>query len=279
MTVYQTRAQWNARPWTAYVNLDWTRVTKFIVHYNDSTPGARRQSPRSIQDFCMDVKGHSDVDYNELERDGVVYQGRHDHVGGHTLNNNSTSYGLCVIGEPGTLNDRDKQSVRERYEYACGRAGRRLEMLGHRDAPGNVGTTDCPGNEIEAWVKAGMPYPGGNPGGDDEMFCQLGDKNDKVTAMQALVVMKGGRVGNSANALDDVDGSYGPATAAGLGALIGGDGKVYWPFQYAALHALHSGTPGPQGPKGDPGTPGKTPTQVTVDFSGVKVTAPVTATS
>lgn len=151
----QSREQWNARPWTSYTVLDWNKVTSFITHYSGAD---RSQTPRSIQDYCMDDKGHSDVDYNELERGGIVYMGRGDHVGGHTFENNSTSYGLCMIGEDGDMTDADKTAIRNRYEYACGRAGRRLNMWGHRDAPGNS-STSCPGDQVEAWIKAGMPYP------------------------------------------------------------------------------------------------------------------------
>jgi hypothetical protein len=166
MTEIQTRAQWNARPWTTFQPLDWSRVDKFIVHYSGAV---RTQTVRSIQDYCMDSKGHSDIDYNELERDGVVYEGRMDHVGGHTLNLNSTSYAICMIGLDGDATDADRRAIRERYEYACGRAGRKLTMYGHRTAPFNVGTTDCPGDELQQWINQGMPWPGGVPsdGGDD----------------------------------------------------------------------------------------------------------------
>lgn len=97
----------------------------------------------------------------------------------------------------------------------------------------------------------------------DDMFCAYGDKgSQKVVAMQVMVVNAGQRIGTSDNPYHDVDGNYGDATAKGLGALMGDDGRNYGPWQYAALHRLNS-LPGPQGepgkdgergPKGDPGT-------------------------
>lgn len=91
--------------------------------------------------------------------------------------------------------------------------------------------------------------------GDDAMFCRLGDKSEKVLAMQVMIVDIGGRVGTSADPYADCDGSYGPNTSAGLSAAVGGGGDYYGPWQYAALHRKHS-LPGPKGDKGDPGVKG-----------------------
>lgn len=98
-------------------------------------------------------------------------------------------------------------------------------------------------------------------GGDDAMFCRLGDKNDKVLAMQVMVVNAGGRVGSSADPYSDCDGQFGPNTSAGLSSVVGGNGDVYGPWQYAALHRRNSqpgpqGEPGVKGEKGDKGDPG-----------------------
>ena len=152
----QTRGDWNARPPTSIVRLDWSKVTKFIVHYSGAT---RSQSVRSIQDYCMDNKGHSDIDYNELVRGNLLYVGRGNNVGSHTLNNNSTSYGVCMIGLNGDATNNDMNVIRSRYDYACAMAGRKLAMLGHNQAPTlPPGYTSCPGSELQAWINAGMPY-------------------------------------------------------------------------------------------------------------------------
>ena len=111
----QTRGDWNARPPTAIVRLDWSKVTKFIVHYSGAS---RDQSVRSIQDYCMDAKGHSDIDYNEIVRGNVLYVGRGNNVGSHTLNNNSTSYGVCMIGVDGNATPDYLNVIRMRYDYA-----------------------------------------------------------------------------------------------------------------------------------------------------------------
>jgi N-acetylmuramoyl-L-alanine amidase-like protein len=216
VTVIKSRSDWNARPWTDYVPLDWTRVVNFVTHYSGAS---RTQSVRSIQDYCMDVKGHSDIDYNEIVKDGVVYVGRADHVGGHTFGRNSTSYGICIIGNDGDATDADFQAVRERYDYACGRAGRALGKWGHRTI--NPGTTDCPGDEIQAWIDRGMPYTLTFPG--DWMFAKIGDQGPQVGYLQRRIIRAGGTVGASGD-----DDQYGKNTAAGLAAVLGyGDGTNY----------------------------------------------------
>lgn len=156
MAILQTRDEWNARPPEAITRLNWSKVDKFIVHYSGAS---RTQTVRSIQDFCMDNKGHSDIDYNELVRGNLLYVGRGNNIGSHTLGNNSTSYGVCMIGVDGDATPADFNVIRMRYDYACAMAGRQLRMLGHNQAPGlPAGYTTCPGGQLQAWINKGMPY-------------------------------------------------------------------------------------------------------------------------
>lgn len=155
--VVVTRAQWNARPPTSVTPLQKSKVDKFIVHYSGAI---RTQTVRSIQNFCMDNKGHSDIDYNYLTRGTQLYIGRGDNEGSHTLHNNATSYGICVIGNDGDATDDDLRTVRTVYDELCVKLGRNLEYMGHNEAPGlSPGYTTCPGSEIQAWINAGMPMP------------------------------------------------------------------------------------------------------------------------
>lgn len=151
-----SRAGWNARPPDEVTPLNWSKVTLFIVHYSGAS---RDQSVRSIQDFCMDSKGHVDIDYNELVRGANHYVGRGAAVGGHTFDHNSVSYGVCVIGQDGDATADDFNTVRTIYDQVCAKLGRQLTMTTHRNVLG-ADYTDCPGNELDAWVDAGMPYVG-----------------------------------------------------------------------------------------------------------------------
>ena len=158
MAIYNvvTRQQWNARPPTKIVPLDWNKVTQFIVHYSGAV---RTQTVRSIQNYCMDNKGHSDIDYNDLVRGLDRYIGRGPNIGSHTLNHNSISYGVCIIGEDGDATDDDFRVVRAIYDELTVMLGRKLTALGHRQAM-PPGYTDCPGDEIQAWISSGMPIKG-----------------------------------------------------------------------------------------------------------------------
>jgi hypothetical protein len=151
-----TREQWNARPPEKIVPFTWSKVTQFIVHYSGAS---RSQSVRSIQDYCMDSKGHSDIDYNDLVRGNDRFVGRGNNVGSHILNQNSISYGVCVIGVDGDATDEDFRVVRTIYDELTLMLGRPLKAMGHRQAM-PPGYTDCPGDEIQAWVSSGMPIEG-----------------------------------------------------------------------------------------------------------------------
>jgi hypothetical protein len=161
MTTYNlvSRAEWDARPPTSTTLLQWSKVQNFIVHYSGAS---RTQSVRSIQNYCMDNKGHSDIDYNYLVRDNDLYVGRGVNVGSHTLDNNSTSVGICVIGLDGDATEADFRVIRQVYDELTVKLGRQLNAIGHNQAPTlPPGYTDCPGSEIQAWINAGMPVNSG----------------------------------------------------------------------------------------------------------------------
>lgn len=113
--------------------------------------------------------------------------------------------------------------------------------------------TDNTNTSLGSWVLV----PGS--GEDDDMLCKLGDKGDKVAALQAILQMLGYDVA--------IDSSYGNQTAGALSVALATvdwnvDGTAYWAGEYAHLQAVVAkkfggqGAPGPQGPKGEPGPEG-----------------------
>lgn len=177
-----TRVQWGARAPERTVPLNWSIVDKFVVHYSGAV---RTQTVRSIQNFCMDNKGHSDIDYNDLVRGRLRYTGRGVNVGSHTLGLNSSSYGVCIIGVDGDATDADFRTVREIYDELTQKLGRQLRKLGHRTAM-PPGYTSCPGNEIQSWIDQGMPYPGGN---NMTMPLEAAQINNSEHYLQSIVGM------------------------------------------------------------------------------------------
>jgi hypothetical protein len=153
-----SRAEWNARPPTSTTPINRSKLLYFIVHYSGAS---RAQTVRSIQDYCMDTKNHSDIDYNDLVRGEYRYAGRGWNIGGHTLGYNSVGYGVCMIGQDGDATDADFATIDQIYDEVCATLGRRLIITDHRNLLGSS-YTDCPGNELDAWVDAGMPISGGD---------------------------------------------------------------------------------------------------------------------
>ncbi|MEU8796128.1 N-acetylmuramoyl-L-alanine amidase [Spirillospora sp. NPDC048819] len=150
-----SRSEWGARSPRNRQTVSWSQRTEFVVHYSE---GPTSQSVRSIQDFHMDGRGWADIGYNFLvDVKGRIYEGRGWLViGAHAPDHNTSGIGVCMIGRDGDATAAAKRSIRWVYDEAVRRRGRSLKKLGHRD----VYATSCPGDELYAWVRAGMPASG-----------------------------------------------------------------------------------------------------------------------
>ncbi|WP_435586074.1 peptidoglycan recognition protein family protein [Micromonospora aurantiaca (nom. illeg.)] len=157
-----SRAEWGARPPESRSTVPWSKRTVFMGHYSAASA---TQTPRQIQDYHMRVKGWSDIGYNFLINSisGVIYEGRGwTTLGAHCSGHNTEAIGVCIIGkdQPGRqdVSDAARRAFKWLYEQANDRKGKRLQLLGHRDR----GNTSCPGDEIYAWLHAGLPTVGGS---------------------------------------------------------------------------------------------------------------------
>lgn len=167
------RSGWGARAPKSRTTTTWSKRTKVAIHWS---AGPASQTPREIQDFHMAApprgRGWADVGYNFLvSRDGRIYEGRGwTVVGAHAAGHNTEAIGICLIGRTGSdLTPAAKRAIRWLFDEACRRAGRRLAVCGHRD----LGSTQCPGDTVYAWIKAGMPVdqlnqPSGGSSGSTE---------------------------------------------------------------------------------------------------------------
>jgi len=157
-----SRAEWGARAPRSRTTTTWSKRTEFVVHYSE---GPTSQTPRQIQDYHMDHNGWADIGYNFLvDVKGRIYEGRGWlTVGAHATGHNTSGIGVCFIGRNGDATDAAKKSIRWLYDEACRRKGKSLAKKGHRD----VTATNCPGDDLYRWVKAGMPVSGsgGSSGG------------------------------------------------------------------------------------------------------------------
>jgi hypothetical protein len=274
-----SRAQWGARPPKGRSTIPTPSRDLWLHH----TAGSEPDGPagvRAVQNFHMDRRGFLDIAYSfVVDRQGVVFEGRGAGVqGGHTAGHNRTSHAICVLGNYETQQPTGAavRAVADLVAYGHSRGWWPARLSGgHRD----VGSTACPGKHLYALIGA---INSGDVEGDD-MFCARGDKGPKVEALQRKILAAGGSLPRFG-----ADADYGGETAAGLAALVGGNGETYGPAQLVALDvalakahggagargpAGPKGDPGPQGPagprgpagpKGDAGPAGKTPTKIAI---------------
>jgi peptidoglycan hydrolase-like protein with peptidoglycan-binding domain len=209
-----TRAQWGARPPEAIQTVSKSKRSNFMVHHSGANAN---QSVRAIQDFHMDTRGWSDIGYNFLVRNtGAIYEGRGwDRIGAHCTNWNTSSIGVCLIGDYQTTEPPAVAlaSIAWLYDQAVHHVGHPLHPMGHRDANHD---TDCPGNRLEAWVNAGLPvalhpplpHDGWHPGaGSRELY--LTDPPMQGADVEYVQHFIGPPCGAA-------DGVYGPHTRAGV---------------------------------------------------------------
>jgi hypothetical protein len=193
-----SRADWHAAPArTGIPTITMGRRREFMIHYSGGPAG---QTVRALQDWCMNGRGFLDIDYNFLIRGttGDIYEGRGwNAVGSHCVGHNRTGLGICIIGT-GEFTPTAVTAVRWLYEQANAKAGRPLRVLGHREA----WNTACPGDNIEHWIKTG-----------EIITRDLQLASPRMHGPDVLAVQQ--RLTDITHPLD-LDGIYGPATAAAV---------------------------------------------------------------
>jgi len=172
------RAEWGAQPWrprmAMYRKTPREQLAVF-THYHGGPPRHDRGAAmaREIESIHL-ANGWAGVGYTAMiGLDGVAFEGR-----GWDLvtaacpgwNRQAWHFYVAVGGEqvptPAALH-----TLRQLYDEACHRSGRTLAKTWH----GAHYATDCPGDPLRAWVRAGMNDPRSaapavsTPNGDDDM--------------------------------------------------------------------------------------------------------------
>jgi N-acetylmuramoyl-L-alanine amidase len=160
-----TRRQWGAlEPLAPLARVPTRDRRAFMVHYSTGQELGRADTAawvRQLQNYHRLHNGWADIGYHWLvDAAGVIYEGRGWGVAGaHCPGWNTTAWGVCFLGndDPAASDATDaaRGALRALYGAACDLAGGPLRRLGHRDAK----ATACPGDELYAWVHAGMPAP------------------------------------------------------------------------------------------------------------------------
>lgn len=163
-----SRSEWGFSGWrNAPKPRPLSTWTHFVVHYEGETPCGRQigpSVPRGIHAFHKNGRRWSGIGYNfVVDQAGNVYEGRGWNMqGAHKPSGpGSNAHGIgvqCHIGGREEPSDAMKRAVADLYDEACRRTGRRLVKSWHNQGY----ATSCPGPHLIAWVKAGMPRPGGS---------------------------------------------------------------------------------------------------------------------
>lgn len=157
---------WRVRQHTNSGPVDWSRVRRVVIHYtgcNDNPDGDHDELPyvpnvvqriqRTQRDYAAN-RGYS-IGYNVVvSQDGNSFEARGaDYVCAANVNVNTTSVAVLVlVDHQDSARPEAIEMIRQIVRWAEDRAGRTLEVVGHKD----VGNTACPGYGLYEQVKAGV---------------------------------------------------------------------------------------------------------------------------
>lgn len=165
-----TRSQWGARPRGKGAATPF-QPRGCTVHWEGAGWGwpwdhsTCDNKVRAIQDYHMDGRGWSDIAYNFLAcPHGYVFEGRglnrRSAANGDTTVNTYWYAVQCMWGtRSGSAPEALLTAARDAIDYCRSDGGAGDELRGHRD----MQQTDCPGDQIYAWVRNGAPRPRPTP--------------------------------------------------------------------------------------------------------------------
>jgi len=192
-----TRAQWGARPPKNQTPLNRAVQHGTAVHYTasdadeqaDHANCARRV--RAIQDFHMDGRGWADIAYSYLAcKHGFVYEGRGTGVrtaANGTDTGNTAYHAVCFLGDDTAgrddVTDAGRVAIRQAVEH-CNRWAGVSAFRPHSWFK----ATACPGDQLRAWLAAGMPVTDAAPPQEDDM---TEDQARQLAAIHAALTVPG----------------------------------------------------------------------------------------
>lgn len=163
---YISRAEWGAEPPRSVVRLSWGRISKLYVHYTSMESdqvGDPRARMRGVQHFHKHTKGWLDFAYSwAFSVSGLILEGRGWGIQtGATGTENPISQAVVFLGGDKAGRDdvtpRGREAlgklIRRALELKKAADGGTLEILGHREAPGNPSGTACPGLELMNYIQ------------------------------------------------------------------------------------------------------------------------------
>lgn len=156
----RSRSEWGARSPKGTTSLHPNHVQYITIHWPGSSSAHLPVEDiaaqlRGWQNYHMDVRGWRDIAYNEaVDLNGENWELRGLNVqDGSVANMGGLVYSiLAVYGQEDVPTEAMKRTIKERVEEAKKRFPN-AKVVGHRE----LKSTECPGDAIFSWLKAGMP--------------------------------------------------------------------------------------------------------------------------
>jgi hypothetical protein len=171
-TIIESRASWGARapkvPATALASTRGVKAHYTGGHVDPATLTDHLKceaAVRGIQGGHMDGNGWNDIGYTGVvcnHQTFMIGRGKHALPAANGPGLNSGHYAvLFLVGTSGVTEPTDAMKLAwlDAREYLRNQGDAGREIKGHRDGY----ATDCPGEHVYAWIRAGAPKPDGTP--------------------------------------------------------------------------------------------------------------------
>lgn len=156
-TTLRPRSDWTAKNPRTRTALKWPSVRWVVIHWPGSKGKLGTNIPallRGWYDYHTRVKGWTDIAYNyAVDQQGRAWTLRGPYIDGATKNYGGRSVSiLAVLGDAESPSPAMLKTLKTLALQLKGQAATGCKIVGHR----NLIDTDCPGDKIAAWIKAGM---------------------------------------------------------------------------------------------------------------------------
>lgn len=159
---YVDRGEWGARPpkqpYTGIASSSGLAIHHVGAHAKPpESVEAAKSRLRGIQNYHMDTKGWNDIAYGWAVSAGRIFRLRGwGVIDGADTGAGRLMHSVCWLGDGNdyTPTEADKAAINAVVaEHARLYPGAASTVLGHRD----INSTDCPGNQLYAWLQNGRP--------------------------------------------------------------------------------------------------------------------------
>jgi hypothetical protein len=164
---FVTRKEWGSRDTNPPTNITPERGGVTVHYAGDPSPDLSSHDGchatwRGSQRYHMDTRGYADIAYNlGACIHGYVFEGRGVRKrsganGAEDPRSNQDWYAIqAMIGPANPVTDELLSALVDGIEYLRDKGGAATKVNGHRDHK----STECPGDKLYAWVRAGAKRP------------------------------------------------------------------------------------------------------------------------